>query len=58
MMHKDPATDSTPVPLLADAIAKYEIWECTTCMACVEHCPVFIEPMDKIIDLRRHQVMA
>ena len=35
-----------------------EIWSCTTCMACVEHCPVFIEPMDKIIDMRRNQVMG
>jgi Fe-S oxidoreductase/nitrate reductase gamma subunit len=35
-----------------------EIWACTTCMACVEHCPVFIEPMDKIIDMRRNQVMG
>jgi Fe-S oxidoreductase len=58
MIRNGPASDSNPPPLLADAITKYEIWECTTCMACVEHCPVFIEPMDKIIDLRRHQVMA
>lgn len=27
-------------------------------MACVTHCPVFIEPLDKIIDLRRHKVMG
>jgi Fe-S oxidoreductase len=27
-------------------------------MACVAHCPVFIEPLDKIIDLRRHKVMG
>ena len=58
MIHNGHATGSTPPPLLSDAITRFEIWECTTCMACVEHCPVFIEPMDKIIDLRRHQVMA
>lgn len=57
MIKNGPANDSNPAPLLADAITRYEIWECTTCMACVEHCPVFVEPMDKIIDLRRHQVM-
>ena len=45
-------------PLLQDAITGDEIWSCTTCMACVEHCPVFIDPMDKIIDMRRYQVMG
>lgn len=35
-----------------------EIWACTTCMACVQHCPVFVETMDKIIDMRRYEVMG
>ena len=30
------------------------IWACTTCGACVEHCPMGIEHMDKLTDLRRH----
>lgn len=51
-------SDKTSLPLLGDAITGDEIWSCTTCMACVEHCPVFIEPMDKIIDMRRYQVMG
>jgi Fe-S oxidoreductase/nitrate reductase gamma subunit len=46
------------VPPLESRITADEIWSCTTCMACVEHCPVFIEPMDKIIDMRRYQVMG
>jgi Fe-S oxidoreductase len=33
------------------------IWSCTTCGACVEQCPVDIEHVDHIVDLRRHQVM-
>ena len=33
------------------------LWECTTCAACVEACPVYIEQMPKIVDLRRYQVM-
>ena len=45
-------------PLLEQAITKDEIWSCTSCMACVAHCPVFIEPLDKIIDMRRFQVMG
>ncbi len=45
-------------PLLANAVRADEMWACTSCMACVEHCPVFIEPLDKIIDMRRYQVMG
>ncbi len=44
--------------LLENVISKDEIWACTTCMACVEHCPVFVEAMDKIVDIRRYQVMG
>ncbi|MCB7128798.1 MAG: 4Fe-4S dicluster domain-containing protein, partial [Candidatus Brocadiales bacterium] len=34
-------------------ISDAEIWACTTCRACVRHCPVNIEHLQKIIDLRR-----
>ena len=44
--------------LLEYVISDDEIWACTTCMACVEHCPVFVEAMDKIVDMRRYQVMG
>jgi Fe-S oxidoreductase/nitrate reductase gamma subunit len=48
-----------PEPLRLDnAISPEEFWACTTCMACVAHCPVCAEPLDKIIDLRRYQVMG
>jgi Fe-S oxidoreductase len=33
------------------------LWSCTTCGACVEQCPVDIEHVDHIVDLRRHQVL-
>lgn len=45
-------------PLLEDIVTKEELWACTTCMACVEQCPVFVEAMDKIIDMRRYLVMG
>ncbi|MCJ7686218.1 MAG: (Fe-S)-binding protein, partial [Desulfobacteraceae bacterium] len=45
-------------PVLEDIITYDEIWACTTCMACVEQCPLFIEPMDKILDMRRYQVLG
>jgi Fe-S oxidoreductase len=34
-----------------------ELWACTTCMACVEACPVTIEHVDKIVDMRRWLTM-
>ncbi len=46
----------TQQPLSA-AISGEEIWACTTCLACVTHCPACIRPLDKIIELRRNRVM-
>jgi Fe-S oxidoreductase/nitrate reductase gamma subunit len=55
---KAPGSQTNDLPLLAESIAADEIWSCTSCMACVTHCPVLIEPLDKIIDMRRYQVMG
>ena len=46
------------LPLLAQTVSNDEIWSCTTCMACVEHCPVFVEPLNKIMEMRRYRVMG
>ena len=43
--------------LIGDIITEDEIWACTTCRACQEVCPVFVEHIDKIIDLRRNLVL-
>ena len=43
--------------LLIDYITEEEIWACTSCNACVEACPVNIDPLSIIIDLRRNLVM-
>jgi len=43
--------------LLNDYITPEEIWACTSCNACVEACPVNIDPLSIIIDLRRYLVM-
>ena len=45
------------VPLVGGVIKEEVIWACTTCLACVEHCPVFIEHVDTLQDMRRHLVM-
>jgi Fe-S oxidoreductase len=41
----------------ASAASPESLWQCTTCGACMEACPVFIEQMPKIVDLRRFLVM-
>ncbi len=43
---------------LDQAVSDEEIWSCTTCMACVEHCPICVEPLDTIMELRRYRVMG
>ncbi len=42
--------------MVGDLITAQEIWSCTTCGACEEECPVFIEYIDKMIDMRRHLI--
>jgi len=44
------------LPLIGNVLEPDEIWSCTTCGACEEECPVFIEYIDKMVDLRRHMV--
>ena len=43
--------------LLHDYISAEELFACTTCMACVQECPVNIEHVDAIVDLRRSLVL-
>jgi heterodisulfide reductase subunit C len=43
--------------LLGDFISEEELWACTSCNACTESCPINIDPLGIIIDLRRFLVM-
>jgi len=43
--------------LLGDYITPEELWACTSCNACVQECPVNIDPLSIIVDLRRYLVM-
>jgi Fe-S oxidoreductase len=45
-------------PLVPDAVPQDSVWDCVTCGACVQACPVAIEHVDHIVDLRRHLVMV
>jgi Fe-S oxidoreductase/nitrate reductase gamma subunit len=43
--------------LIGEVITEEVIWDCTTCRACQQACPVYIEHIDKIVDLRRNLAM-
>jgi Fe-S oxidoreductase len=43
--------------LVPDVLSDEVIWSCVTCGACVQECPVDIEHVDAIVDMRRYQVM-
>ena len=47
-----------PGPIHGSLIQPDELWACTTCMACVEECPSFIDIVDTIIDLRRYLALS
>jgi Fe-S oxidoreductase/nitrate reductase gamma subunit len=61
---KNGSNDGKGVPLsliggdgdVEGSVAEEVIWECTTCGACMEVCPVFIEHVPRIVDMRRHLV--
>jgi Fe-S oxidoreductase len=44
--------------LVPNAVPEESVWDCVTCGACVQACPVSIEHVDHIVDLRRHLVMV
>lgn len=57
--NKDKKEDKTEEgsSLIEKVVKKDEIWACTTCGSCQQQCPVFIEHVQKIIDLRRYLVL-
>ena len=54
---KTPPVKEEGVGLAGNVVADDELWACTTCMACVEHCPASVEHVNKIVDLRRDLVL-
>ncbi|MBW1780522.1 MAG: (Fe-S)-binding protein [Deltaproteobacteria bacterium] len=55
-VRQKPEQEKDGLSLIGDLITADEIWSCTTCGACEAECPVFIEYIDKIVDMRRHLV--
>ncbi len=51
-------SDNVESPSLVGGVIPEDVlWACTTCRSCMEHCPVYVEHVDKIVDLRRYQVL-
>jgi Fe-S oxidoreductase len=46
-----------PVALIGNAISEEAIWDCVSCGACMEECPVVVEHIPTIMDMRRHLVL-
>ena len=53
----EPVTDLMEATLLRGKVTPEELWACTTCNACVESCPVNINPLESIIEMRRFLVL-
>ncbi|MBV6478664.1 MAG: putative iron-sulfur-binding oxidoreductase FadF [Ignavibacteria bacterium] len=56
LSQKEPSASESKL-LVPDFISAQELWACTTCMACVQECPVMIDHVVPIIDMRRNLVM-
>jgi Fe-S oxidoreductase/nitrate reductase gamma subunit len=52
-----PPEQRQPEPIVGTSVSEDELWACTTCMACEEACPVYIEQIRRNIDIRRYQVL-
>ncbi|TDG06334.1 DUF3483 domain-containing protein [Paraburkholderia guartelaensis] len=45
-------------PIVSNLIEAQTLWSCTTCRACVQECPMLIEHVDAIVDMRRNQTLV
>jgi Fe-S oxidoreductase len=50
--------DGDTRPIHGEVIQADELWACTTCMACVQECPAYIDIVDTIVDLRRFLALS
>jgi Fe-S oxidoreductase/nitrate reductase gamma subunit len=54
---RERAHEALALPLVDNAIPEEAVWQCTTCGWCVEGCPVLIEHVDSIVEIRRNLVL-
>ena len=57
LMHDESRDSQIKIIGSVPATSPTALWQCTTCAACMEACPVYIEQMPKIVDMRRYLVM-
>ena len=55
---RDHLLSGATTPIVPNAVTDDVVWDCVTCGACVRECPVGIEHVDHVIDLRRNLVMV
>ncbi|MFQ5868438.1 MAG: (Fe-S)-binding protein, partial [Candidatus Zixiibacteriota bacterium] len=55
---KENKTEAEKGQLIGPIVEEEALWSCTTCYGCVHNCPVFIEHIDKIVDMRRYLVLS
>ena len=58
MAMRDQLLGGATTPIVPNAVTDDIVWDCVTCGACVRECPVNIEHIDHVIDLRRNLVMV
>jgi Fe-S oxidoreductase len=58
MAMRDQLLSGASTPIVPNAVTDDVVWDCVTCGACVRECPVGIEHIDHVIDLRRNLVMV
>src|SRR5438046_6750123 len=58
MAMRDQLLSGATAPIVPNAVTDDIVWDCVTCGACVRECPVNIEHIDHVIDLRRNLVMV
>src|SRR6202140_1126491 len=58
MAMRDQLLSGASTPIVPNAVTDDVVWDCVTCGACMRECPVGIEHVDHIIDLRRNLVMV
>ncbi|HSS62397.1 MAG TPA: (Fe-S)-binding protein [Candidatus Limnocylindrales bacterium] len=58
MAMRDQLLSQSTAPIVPSAVTDNVVWDCVTCGACVRECPVGIEHIDHIVDLRRNLVMV
>jgi len=58
MAMRDQLLSGATTPIVPNAVTDDIVWDCVTCGACVQECPVDIEHIDHVIDLRRNLVMV